>query len=330
MVTIGADLSQVVGADKSTTVGGSDSQTVAVDRSTLIGHDEDLGVKGGRTIQVTGDESHRTDGVLRTLVGVARITAIGTEDQPGHEQLSVAGQCDIASSGKMRISSEQSLRLVCGASSITLLPDSIILSSPHVQVQGTSNVTLANLRDRPRQPPSSSMERQTATLAAGVVVCVGGGRPRKARRASILDEEAHPRSPVGQDQLRQAAQAAPRARRARARDPAAQGRVRRGCRRGSAPGGKKAGGGAPLMGVEDEMGNVTFTVSQDNIPSGTTTVTLFISTPDGTIVERECAPGGTVTLQGRKGATFTLVDMKIGTKSIPVTRAGYDPGAPND
>jgi len=67
-----------------------------------------------------------------------------------------------------------------------------------------------------------------------------------------------------------------------------------------------------------KSGVVTFTVLPDHLPKGTRTVTLVISTPGGEVVERECAVGGSVSLEGHPGERFTLLDMKIGDTSLTV------------
>jgi type VI secretion system secreted protein VgrG len=281
-ITAGQDRSDEVIRDASTRIGGDEMRRTEGSRSTDVGVDEKLAVLGNRASSVTGHESLRVGQYETRVVCGHRTTVIGaTQGEPGSDQLSVSGRYSAASVEEMRFASEREIELVCGQSKIILRPDHIVLDSPTIQLQASDHIALL-------QGGGASLltlEGGAAAMGGGTASVFGGGRPPSPPARLFLDTEAHLDGVL----------------------------VKLNC-------GPMGGGSGTPITETDEKGVATFTVLRQGFAKNVDAVTLVIATPSGEIVERQCPVGGSVTLEGRTGEVFTVVETRIGDTPVPVAK----------
>ncbi len=205
-------------------------------------------------------------------------------EEPGSDQLSVSGRYNVGCVEEMHLSSEKRVVIECGKSKITLHPDSIVLESPTIQLQASGRIALLQ-----GDGPAALLTLQgSAAMGGGTASVFAGGKPGAPPSRLFLDSAA-----------------------ARLDGPL----VKLNCE----PLG--GGSGSPIK-DPDEKGVVTFTVLREGIAADVDAVTLVIATPSGEVVERVCPVGGSVTMEGTKGDVFTVVETRVGDKSVPVEKKG--------
>ena len=80
------------------------------------------------------------------------------------------------------------------------------------------------------------------------------------------------------------------------------------------------GGGRPDQGTRARRAWCAFNVLREGLGEDVQSVTLVIATPSGEIVERVCPVGGSVTMEGKVGDVFTVVETRVGDKPVPVEK----------
>lgn len=154
----------VIGGDRKTTVSGNDSVQVRGQRVTAVdgdARDEVTGsaeqlVYGNQNVEVMGSrttwvEAHDTTtargNLVRTVSGDIALAAegniiltSGTADM-GEVSINVAGNYVAGASQQMRLMAQQSLRLACGDSVITLTPEGITLEGVNIKLKGSKGVS---------------------------------------------------------------------------------------------------------------------------------------------------------------------------------------------
>ncbi len=135
---IGHDESLTVGNDRVETIGNNDTLTVGVNRSETIGGDDALTVGQNRTESVGVNQSNTIGSNCAESIGANYILKVGSQ---------------------LLVKAGHQIKLVCGASSITIGPSSIYLKSPTVLVKGESVVRI----------------RGTLVKTEGAVVKIKGG-----------------------------------------------------------------------------------------------------------------------------------------------------------
>lgn len=281
-ITSGADRTDEVIGNASTRIDGDEARTTEGSRRAFVGGDEALDVTGGRQVEIGGDDVHCVKGFAMQIVTGPRTTVIGASShEPGSDQLSVSGRYGVASVDEMTLASTRKIEIACGKSKITLHPDHIVIESPRIQLQAAERIALVQ-----GEPPQATLTLQgSAALGGGTVSVSAGGKPGAAAGKLFLDADAHLDGTL----------------------------VKLNC-------GPMGGGGADVLREKDQTGPVKFTVLREGIAPEVSSVTLVIATPSGEVVERECPVGGSVTMEGKKGEVFTVVETRIGDKAVPVQK----------
>lgn len=274
-VRTGADRSDRTEGNLQEDIGGSASASIGGDRRSQVAGDDVRVVGGDAKDEVAGNAVVKVDGSRIEIVRGGQHTVIGDAGKPVMASVAVAGTYAIGASRGLRLTSEKSVELVCGASRLVLLPDRILLESKTIQLQAEKEINLVQGKDT----PSSTLVLDGAASLSGGTVAASSGQGGKL----ILDADAKLIGAL----------------------------VKLNCDDGDA---------ASRQRIVDEnaTGDATFRVLPENLPKGTQSVTLVISTPGGEVVEKECPVGGEITLQGRPGDRFTLLDVKVGDRSVAV------------
>jgi hypothetical protein len=281
-IAAGGDRTDEVLGDASTRIVGNERRTTDGGRRSDVGRDELLHVRGRREVNVDGNDVHRVKGLAMQVVTGSRTTVVGADPhEPGSDQLGVSGRYGVSSVDEMRLTSERKVTISCGKSTITLHPDSIVIDSPTIQLQAAARIALVQ-----GDGPAALLTLQgSAALGGGTASVFGGGKPGAPPARLFLDTEAHLDGVL----------------------------VKLNC------GPLGGGSGSPIK-EQDPTGPVRFTVLRDGIPPEITSVTLVIATPTGEVVERVCEVGGSVTMEGKVGEVFTVVETRVGDATVPVQK----------
>lgn len=121
---VGGVLEQVVGGGASVSVAGSGQSIIGGSRSATIAGDDTTRVGGGHTMIVKGYSQ----------------VFVGSADSEGHGILYVNGNYRISAARSADVGAKDSLTLVCGESSLTLLPDQIKLKTPRLTLEAAEEV----------------------------------------------------------------------------------------------------------------------------------------------------------------------------------------------
>jgi type VI secretion system secreted protein VgrG len=285
-ITAGADRTDEVLGNKAAHVEGRENQRTDGERCTELGANETLRIAGKREVKVEGDEVHQIGGTTLHVHAGSRATMVGTGSEThADDHLTITGRYRVASLRHMKLESKKLIQLVCGDSKITLHPDRIVMEAPTIQLQAKKRIALVQ-----GDPPQATLTLEgSAALGGGTVSVVAGGKPGAAGKL-FLDAEAHLDGAL----------------------------VKLNC-------GPKGGAGGSVIRADEEVGTARFTVSREGIPPEITTVTLIIATPTGEVVQRECPVGGTVTMEGKKGEVFTLVETRLGKQPVPFHKESGTP-----
>jgi type VI secretion system secreted protein VgrG len=89
--------------------------------------------------------------------------------------------------------------------------------------------------------------------------------------------------------------------------------------------GAGGGAGAKVLHETEEKGKVRFAVLREGLPPEIMSVTLVIATPSGEVVERTCPVGGIVEMEGKRGDVFTVVETRVGHKSVSMHKKANAP-----
>ncbi|WP_437338434.1 type VI secretion system tip protein TssI/VgrG [Sorangium sp. So ce394] len=140
-----------VGAHRTGHVGGDDRHTV--------GQNRELAVGGNSTVRVQGSETRRVEGALTTAVGGHAMTSVeqdytlkvdgfssttlGADDGRGGGVLTARGAYTIAASGTLTLSSDRSLVLRCGDTTLELSAEGAKIGGKAIAMAGSESVTLS-------------------------------------------------------------------------------------------------------------------------------------------------------------------------------------------
>lgn len=116
-----------IDVDDSETVGANQTIDIGSDQATAVGNDQTLNVASNRSVEIGADQT--------TTIGSNRSGSVGANDE-----LSVGGTQTIGVSGAIEISSDTSITLTVGASTIEITPASIKIGSVEVTTEGTAKV----------------------------------------------------------------------------------------------------------------------------------------------------------------------------------------------
>lgn len=136
---VGGDEAIDVKGNRSSAVGGTEALTIDKERRVRIGVNDSVEVGGRSTTRVMDDLAVRADGSLVTLVGQAA--------EPRGYALRVEGTTDISSADMLELVSEKGIRLRCGNSVVEIMPDSIDLLSPNVNIR-SANAEIVTKEDK--------------------------------------------------------------------------------------------------------------------------------------------------------------------------------------
>lgn len=162
---IGGNEIVAVGADQTLTVGGESRTTVTKARFEQVLGARHVGVAGASTKSVTGNSlekvaGHRTVDVTGESTARARKSATVRVDQKASLQvgdslsvtvgssptaagsLSTTGSWQVGADGEIVLRAEKGMRLECGDTVLTLLPDKLQVRAKTVDVQGADLVVL--------------------------------------------------------------------------------------------------------------------------------------------------------------------------------------------
>ena len=279
-ISTGGDRDDEVLGDAAARVAGNEVRTTEGHQHVQIGGSELREVAGSRDVVIGGDDRQQVKGASVQVIHGSRVTVIGDTRAAAHDQLGVAGQYTVASVQEMSLSSERQVQIACGKSKITLRPDRILIEAPEIQLQAKDRIALVQ-----GDPPQATLTLAgSAALGGGTVSVAAGGKDGDAGKL-YLDADAHLDGAL----------------------------VKLNC-------GPMGGAGGKVVREQEEKGPVTFTVLREGIPPEVSTVTLVVATPTGEVVERQCAVGGSVSFEGKKGEVFTVVETRIGEKAVSVQK----------
>lgn len=128
--SVGGDETVQVKGNRSSAVGGGETLSIEKERRVRIALNDRLDVEGRSTSYVKDDIAVRTEGSLVTLVGQA--------DKPRGYALRVEGTTDVASTDMLEIVSTKGIRLRCGESVVEIMPKSIDILSPNVNIRSAN------------------------------------------------------------------------------------------------------------------------------------------------------------------------------------------------
>ncbi|MFO0618113.1 MAG: type VI secretion system tip protein TssI/VgrG [Polyangiaceae bacterium] len=128
--TVGGDETNAVKGNRSTAIGGVEALSVERERRVKIALDDRADVGGRSESYVRDDVALRTDG--------NHVTLVGTAAAPRGYALRVEGTTDVSSADLLEVVSLKGIRLRCGNSVIEVMPDSIDLLSPSVNIRSAN------------------------------------------------------------------------------------------------------------------------------------------------------------------------------------------------
>jgi hypothetical protein len=161
-----------IGDDFSTTVGGSSHRRVGKAESAIIAGDQKTRIGGARQDEVVGDHTSLVgDGVIHRIGG-SRATFVGSA-AGGHasDTLAINGHYRVATSGGLTLTSNETIHLCVGSSSIRLEPERIIVMADEVLIQGRERISAAQGEN---EVAASLVLEGSASLAGGEVFAASG------------------------------------------------------------------------------------------------------------------------------------------------------------
>jgi type VI secretion system secreted protein VgrG len=286
-------------ADLTISAGGNRNDEVLGDAATEISGDQTRSVSGRRTTTIGGDDRSEVTGHSDLTIGGHYVVKV---DGPVFQVLrgsrsTVVGIDSPADetlgvTGQFRVASAQEMRLSSPTSiQLSCGESRITLHPDHILIESPSIHLQAQKRIALVQgdPAEASLTLEgAASLAGGTASVVGGG---KGGGKLFLDADAHLDGAL----------------------------VKLNC-------GPMGGGGANPVHENTKKATVTFTVAPDGLPPDAQTVTLLVATPTGETIERVCAVGGSISLEGNEGDVFTVVETRIGDKRIALEKKPQQQG----
>ncbi|MBK8716328.1 MAG: type VI secretion system tip protein VgrG [Deltaproteobacteria bacterium] len=171
------NLDEVVLASSTRSVGVDETEKVGRDRGTTSDRHETIHVDGDRGRSVGGNESLEIAGSLRTVIQ-------GGAGKGGDVQAPGIPGAELSVQGTYAITVRDEIKIVCGASSIVMKPDSVVVNTPKLQLMGADASLLL-------QPGEATMFGTTTTLtsaASGLKLDAGALLNSSTQvRAQVMD-----------------------------------------------------------------------------------------------------------------------------------------------
>jgi len=124
---IDVDDSETVGSNQKINVGSDQTLDVGANQKISVGSDRKLSVGSNETVDIGADE--------KLTVGANRQASVGADDK-----LSVSGAQKIGVTGAIEISSDTSITLTVGGSTVKIEPAAVSIKSTKITIEGTAKV----------------------------------------------------------------------------------------------------------------------------------------------------------------------------------------------
>jgi len=124
---IDVDDSETVGSNQKINVGSDQALDVGANQKISVGSDRKLSVGSNETVDIGADE--------KLTVGANRQASVGADDK-----LSVSGAQKIGVTGAIEISSDTSITLTVGGSTVKIEPAAVSIKSTKITIEGTAKV----------------------------------------------------------------------------------------------------------------------------------------------------------------------------------------------
>lgn len=146
---VARDRRSVIGGNKSDDTAGSCSYRVAGDKSEIVGESYSLSIGDSRKLAIHGSDQERvshsrtTQVVDRYGLQVGGMSVmVGTSESPSISETFVWGAYLVGADGNMELTSDRSITLRCGDSTIELSKEGIKLKGKTVLIEGSKATTL--------------------------------------------------------------------------------------------------------------------------------------------------------------------------------------------
>ena len=292
LTEVGADATSRVAGAYSSAVGSAFESVIGTDLTAAIGGAMSTDVKGAfraslgsnAELTVEGSIDQHFGGSILSVIDGGRSTLIGSNPRsPTFDQTSVHGTSSVHASKEVALEAGTALSLRCGKSLIRMMPDSIVIESPNIQLQAAKCISAYQGEET----------QESAWVLDGSFNASGGGIGLSSGKGAtlVLDADAKLDGAL----------------------------VKLNC-------GASAGASVKRIGGADDKGQIGFRVLPDGLPAGLAEVTLVIAGPGGEVIERVCAVGGVVMLEGRTGDAYVVIEMRANGEPIAYQRIGDEEG----
>lgn len=156
LLQVAVDQNETIGGNRTINVGGNDTLNVGNDRNVTVQNDQNFTVEGNQSVTVTGDQTNTISGQQTETITRRLTESVGT-----HKLVTVGGSF-LTTAGYIRRTADNAreniarnwnidvgerLRIVCGASSLTLEQDgTITLEGTTVNITGSNRVQITGGR----------------------------------------------------------------------------------------------------------------------------------------------------------------------------------------
>ncbi len=121
-------------------VKNNEDATIGNDRTESVGHDETLTVGHDRKETIGNDETLKVGQNRKENITVDQTTDIGRDGKA-----TVGANYTLTVGAKMQVTATNEIKLVCGASTITMTPAEITIQSPRISAQATGDVEIRGI-----------------------------------------------------------------------------------------------------------------------------------------------------------------------------------------
>jgi type VI secretion system secreted protein VgrG len=129
------DQTTTVHNNRTTTIDVDDTESVGANQTIDVGADQSLTVGANQTVDIGADQTTEVGANQTESIGATRSITIGANDE-----LAVSGSQKIGVSGPIEISSDTSITLTVGGSTIKIDPASVSIKSATITVEGQAKV----------------------------------------------------------------------------------------------------------------------------------------------------------------------------------------------
>ena len=124
-----------IDVDDSETVGANQTVNIGANQTIEVGADQKMTVKSNRDLKVSSNETIDIGSNNELTVGANRTASVGANDE-----LTVSGAQKIGVAGAIEISSDTSITLTVGGSTIKIEPASVSIKSTKITIEGSAKV----------------------------------------------------------------------------------------------------------------------------------------------------------------------------------------------